>query len=580
MILLALDSLLLLYITAGAGICMVTILQKIFKQPIYANSAGVIIAGLILCTVYFNLLSFWLPVNYISLSPLLMLSSLVFYKNGTLCATFTAAIKKQVFFLMQRHNLPVTITIAILLLYCWLLPPVNADSPGYHYATILWFEKYRVVPGLANINGWLAYNCSAFIIQAPYVFTSITGQSLYPLNGVLVSLLFLWMVTRALRNASSIAGLVYFGLLYLLNRVLLCNMSSPTADILVIFCLAYAFIHVFDALLAKKTTATYFLLPAFIILYAVTAKLSAFPALLLLPFILWLISKKQRVFPMLTKLFLLSLPIYIPWLCRNVILSGYLFYPVPNIDIFKFDWKAPKSVLLFDYTNIKRLPINFSNGLMPKPAPFPYWVMPWVHRQIAWGMYSNLAILIAAALSPFYWLIAKAKTIPLLRPAIICWLILYTCVWLWLVNVPEYRFGIIFLSFTIVSPILYVAIMHVKKYKALPVILAALFITKAAWDVYHAPGINNIYAFSLKKFVLLPLKDKAYYFNNNKADFPYTMLNNGVKLYHQDTAHACINADLPCMTWQYGTIEMRGNHIAEGFRNVQDDMDKNYKYDK
>jgi L-asparaginase II len=37
----------------------------------------------------------------------------------------------------------------------------------------------------------------------------------------------------------------------------------------------------------------------------------------------------------------LSAFILLPWLIRNIILSGYLIFPFEKIDIFAFDWKIP-----------------------------------------------------------------------------------------------------------------------------------------------------------------------------------------------------------------------------------------------
>jgi len=406
------------------------------------------------------------------------------------------------------------------------------------------------------------------------------GQSLYPLNGVLVSLFFLWMVTRVLRCGKTLEGLLYFLLLYLLNRVMLCNMSSPTADTLVIVCLAYAAVQLFDALLQQRLALSRLLLPITVLLYSITAKLSAYPALLLLPFLGWQMARQQRISPLALKFFLLSLALYIPWLWRNVLLSGYLLYPVPFIDIFTVDWKAPKTVLLLDYTYIKRLPINFDDGLVAVAPPrFPHWVLPWMHELWARGMRSDLAILVAAICSPAYWLLARLPRKAVFQPAFALWCILYGCVWLWLVNVPEFRFGIVFLSLSIILPLLYASRAgEIKKYAMLPVIVALLFITEAGWYAYSAPGKRNIYAFSLTHFLIYPFKDKHYYFHNDTATFKYTLLNNGVKLYHQDTAHECINAALPCMVWQYGTIQMRGPTMADGFKNVQDEVGKNYPF--
>ena len=106
MLLLGLDTILLLFISAGIGIFMLGLLQKIFRQPVYANTLGVILAGLVFQTVYYSLISFWLPVNFLCLLPLFALSGLIFWQNKTLSQGFAASLKKQAFFILQpRHAL-------------------------------------------------------------------------------------------------------------------------------------------------------------------------------------------------------------------------------------------------------------------------------------------------------------------------------------------------------------------------------------------------------------------------------------------------------------------------------------------
>ncbi len=579
MLLLAVDALLLLYINAGTGICIIALLQKLFRQPVSANVLGTVLGGLTFSTVYFNTISFWLPVNYVSLIPLFILSSISFGYNKNLTAAFVTSIKNTGSFLFSKRFIYATVPVCIMLLYCWLLPPVNADSAGYHYSTIRWFEEYRAVHGLANIDGRLAYNSASFIIQAAYAFTRLTGQSLYPLNGVLVALFYLWMICRILRSPNLFSALVHFTLLYLLGRVLLVNMSSPTADVLVLVCLAYSIIQIFDAVIFRKPPS-YFLLPSIILLYAVIAKLSAYPALLLLLLILGQLKKQHALSFILTRLCIIGIAIYVPWLCRNIILSGYLLYPVPFIDIFNADWKAPKSVLLLDYIYIKRLPINFDDDLVRiKPQPFPYWIIPWMQKQTTNGFLGELSILLMAICSPFYWLIIRLGKIKIYRSALLVWAIIYTCVIIWLINVPEYRFGIVFISFAVIMPFLYAAQAVQSKISARRHIIVLLML-QSAWYIYAAPGKKNIQQFSFSHFLVYPLKDKQYYYDNDTATFKYTLLNSGIRLYHEDSAHNCINANLPCMIYKYGTIEMRGATMADGFKNVQDDVSKNYPFVK
>ena len=43
----------------------------------------------------------------------------------------------------------------------------------------------------------------------------------------------------------------------------------------------------------------------------------------------------------------------LPFLVRNVIISGYLIYPYPELDLFHLDWKMPAYTLVYDRNEIK-----------------------------------------------------------------------------------------------------------------------------------------------------------------------------------------------------------------------------------
>ena len=49
---------------------------------------------------------------------------------------------------------------------------------------------------------------------------------------------------------------------------------------------------------------------------------------------------------------LMSFLIVLPFLARNVIISGYLLYPYTGIDLFRVDWKMPVSIALGDRDGI------------------------------------------------------------------------------------------------------------------------------------------------------------------------------------------------------------------------------------
>jgi len=582
MILLGIDSLLLLYINAGLGVFMLAFLQKIFKHPVEANILGVVLSGLIFSTFYGNLVSFWFPVNYYWLIPLFLLSSVALFKNSESTKKFLSSVRQNVKLILLPSNLWFTIPVFATLLYYWIIPASNPDSAGYHYLTILWYEKFKVIPGLANVHGRFGFNPASFIIQAPYSFTNIVGQALYPLNGVIISLFILWLLTKVLKNKKSVTGIIYAVLFFMLNWYCLINLSNPSPDPLFTICVSYAILKYFDALLSNKVTVTVVLVPLLITAFAFIAKISAYPVLLVIPFMLYLLGRNEKLLPFTLKLFIICLPLYASWFCRNIILSGYLVYPIPYIDIFNFDWKAPKDVLMLDYVFIRQQPKLFSmDCAYLKTFTFPHWIIPWIRQHPYHKMLTELTIFFLAMLSPFYWIIIYLKRKKIPGSLFMLWLIMFIGSCLWLINSPEYRFGMAFLSFTIMIPVLFVVLTSPQKTKPfINIALATTFIFLSTYYIYHAHAKKTTYAFTPGDCWLYPLKDKRYYYKNNKADFKYVVLNTGVKLYMDDRFHECINTDLPCMEWKYGVIEMRGNKMEDGFRNVKDEVSIYYPFVK
>jgi hypothetical protein len=91
MILLLADSILLVFIMTGLGLCSQTILSKLFRTPLHSGLMGIFLTGLVTATIYFNILSFWLPVNCWSLIPLSIVSLVTLVRTGKKPLPFTSA---------------------------------------------------------------------------------------------------------------------------------------------------------------------------------------------------------------------------------------------------------------------------------------------------------------------------------------------------------------------------------------------------------------------------------------------------------------------------------------------------------
>ena len=583
MLLTFIDSLLVIFITLNAGLFTIKGLSRLFRLELQADLLGTFLTGLILSTVYFSLLSFWVPVNFLVLIPLACIGIFTIRQNKPVYRRLYALVKEY----LTRPYLLFTISFLILLTVNAVLPPGNADSKGYHYQTIRWYEMYKVIPGLGNIHGRYAFNGAGFILQAPYSFTGghsldilNGGHSLYPLNGILIGLFFFWLMKRTVRNRHSPLGIVYFLLNLIFFRIFPINVTSPSTDPLFEVCMLYGLLKCIELIREDRLDLSTVSIPLLILVFAPIAKLSAYPVILVVLYIFFfVIPKKERKLSHALWCLPIGLLIYIPWLVRNVILSGYLIYPIPFIDLFHVDWKMPGKVLYADYYMInywiKGIGVNSEN--MEKYAdfhtiPMKEWLLPWVKSEWEGAHAVTVVIMVAAVVfSPLCWIILYLRK---KRPSVhlfVLWIIQYACIWNWLNNSPDFRFGIVFMSIALAIPLFLLAPDHWKPGLKMPrrMLVPVLYAVFALFFVFKACIRPGNYPFTLADCWLYPLKDIHTRMRNNQQDFPYKVMRYGVKLYMADWTHDCINAPGPCMSWEYGDIDMRGPRIEDGFYNVQ-----------
>ena len=87
--------------------------------------------------------------------------------------------------------------------------------------------------------------------------------------------------------------------------------------------------------------------------YAVSLKLSA-AMVVVLAFVPFLILINNKCWKLLGIWLLSGCAIIMPFLIRNVIISGYLLYPYPELDMFSVDWKMAEKTVYADRESIKR----------------------------------------------------------------------------------------------------------------------------------------------------------------------------------------------------------------------------------
>lgn len=352
----------------------------------------------------------------------------------------------------------VSIVLAGVILVLTMKAPEFVDTYLYHVQAIRWIEEYGVVPGLGNLHCRFAYNSAFLALQALFSFSWIM-EPLHSLNGFLSCFFVVYAVmtnhifTKEKNQLSDYLKLLYIPYVFLNQRTL----SSPGTDMLAMFLVIYIASKWSECMERKEESVQSYGFLCILAVWALTVKLSTAGSLLLviLPAI-QLIRKRNRGY--IIKDLVCGLVTAIPWLIRNVLISGYLIYPYAAIDWFPVDWKMPEEVLEMDKMEI----VVFGREVKNVAAyhdPVTAWLPTWFGNQmmkykllIIVG-FAATAFLIAALIIMICKAIRKRKLTEGIGSAQLLMLLISILLGevFWLVSAPLVRYGMVYLMMPVAA---------------------------------------------------------------------------------------------------------------------------------
>ncbi len=225
--------------------------------------------------------------------------------------------------------------------------PVVYDTSLYHVQAIEWIEKYGVVKGLGNLHNRLAYNSSFFALQALFSWNSIVGQSLHGMNCLLALFFSSYAVSRIWSYFRQSVSSCYPVLEQIFNFLILyqifssaTGLSSPGTDLLPMLLILY----IFSRWSRDPEQLPFLFLTA---VFGATVKLSI-ASLVIIGIPLCITVLLQKRWKQFFCYAILCLYLALPFLIRNILISGYLLYPSTLLDLFSVDWKMPAYTVTFD----------------------------------------------------------------------------------------------------------------------------------------------------------------------------------------------------------------------------------------
>lgn len=258
---------------------------------------------------------------------------------------------------------------------------MHYDTGLYHAQAIRWIEEYGVVPGLANLHSRFGYNSGAFALCALF---GGGGLMKYPMHCVagffalLCAVKCTGLLTLPARKRVRVSDFLYAGCIFYLVAVFR-ELVSPASDyfaMLILFWAVMTWVELWEG--EEKEILPYAFLSLYLV-YAATVKLSTAVLLLLALYPAARLLKEKRWKQ--TALFIgLGIVIALPYLIRNVVISGWLFYPFTFFDWFDVDWKISKGYADSDAKEIRAYAMEIFD-VYQLEQPFSRWFPNWFKSQ-------------------------------------------------------------------------------------------------------------------------------------------------------------------------------------------------------
>ena len=257
------------------------------------------------------------------------------------------------------------------------------DTQSYHIQMIKWIQEYGSVPGIANLHLRFGFNSSWFVICALLMQPLSAVNGYCALNG-LISCWFCYFLLAKIfygpvgsvssRSLALKTGSVFLlGFCFLNWSLIRGAATSANYDFITTICLVVLFTEMFEN--PERLGVEWLIWPA----YLFTVRMLNAPLILLSVF--YLLSEGRNVLTkrILSGTFLVAF-LVIPFIIRNLILSGYPFFPIYQLDWFSFDWKADKRAVIEISEYIKyfnRVNSGFRPLAETHTLGFPQWIIYW-----------------------------------------------------------------------------------------------------------------------------------------------------------------------------------------------------------
>lgn len=543
-------------VTTGCiGVGAAAFIQKKLRYQIkHADTLFAI--GLVDATVYAELFSLFYKVGVLAnLVFIVLCLSALLYGKKQLCLFKPASQDKK-----RIANKTLALLIVILIFaYCTSRGYMHYDSDLYHAQSIRWIEEYGVVKGLGNIHVRFAYNSSIFAISALYSMPYIFGQSMHCVNGffaLLLSVESLRIVRTWERRGLLLSDFARAGALFYLTLIYK-EIMAPASDYAIMCTVFYIVIKWLSLLETKQEAITPYALLCVAGVYAVSLKLTAGLILLLTCKPTYLLIRQKR-WREISGYIALGIVVLVPWIARTAIISGYLLYPFPALDVLAVDWKIPAQTVALDAAEIKTWGRGLNNAALVD-VPIWQWGLAWFQGLAALEKLFILSDICCLLLGIVYFTIVLCQKRKLQKDMALVWLAAACSYMFWQLSAPLLRYG-----YAYVLLLIALTTGVVWEYAMSRICTFSAFAQRLACTALLLLGVIKLCGLG---GYIADTAEQPYYVNQQDYG-TYALASyevNGVTFYYPVTGDRTGYAAFPAIPRETKII-FRGETLKEGFR--------------
>lgn len=560
MLLILLHWIIIAFITLSFGNIFIAAWSKLSKRDESYSTFDSFWLGLGAISIILMGISLFAPINIYVLAALLATSTVYWSLH---IQKLSSTVKGAISFVKSLSGFTkfgLAICIVPILIYS-LSTPTMYDQALYHTQSMTWTDSYSIVPGLANLHGRFGFNSSFLLLSTLFNYHPSYFTPYYTLNGLCMLIFCCWVLGEISKKKSISEILILSAILLLSIFIFGDNLSSTSTDTLAHIIISYIFINYISSEDNLKNRS---LIMGFLPIFCITLKLSSAIILLMCLWAIILFLKNKEYRPTIT---LISIGILVAslWCTRFVILTGYLVYPFPEIDLFSFDWKVPTGLIseekdaAYAWARISNAP--YSEVLSMSVTE---WVPIWLKRQ----SYITILLMGLLIISPLAIFFQRRNTNK--KAIIIVWSIALLGCLFWFFTAPDIRFGLAMVLTCAFIPYWglrnFIAlsdkkIMKYRKLAYLPLFIIPIWITNLSLKQLKAFKPDDRPALS---YMLYPESTDRIKITQH-TEFNQHIIDE-VIFYTPKKGNQCFDQCLPCLPYFDKRIEMRGEGLDKGFK--------------